>query len=60
MIGDNELRLNEATLIAAVQEYLAARMSTQTVPKVTGVMADNSLGVFIVKLQGPGAPSGSA
>lgn len=37
MKGNNTLTLNEATMIEAVQEYLAKRMGATYVPKVTSV-----------------------
>jgi hypothetical protein len=55
MKGNNELRLNEATMIEAVQEYLDKRA---IVPKdrVTSVKANNSYG-FEVKIAEAEAPA---
>lgn len=51
MKGNNELVLNQATMIEAVQYWLDSRM-VQPVPKVTGVVRDasNGSGVFSVTL----------
>jgi hypothetical protein len=48
MKGNNELRLNEATLIEAVQEYLNKRMTTFA-PKVISIgYGDREFRVYVV------------
>jgi hypothetical protein len=53
MKGSNELRLNEATIIEAVQEYLDKRLPTT--PVVVKSIDENNGGynkTFIVKIEG--------
>ena len=49
MKGNNELILNEATMIVAVQEYINKRITVET-PLVTGIRFRND--VFTVGLEG--------
>ena len=58
MIGTNELRLNEATMIEAVQEYLDKRMPTAT-PKVASIksLQGSGQGLFEVQLVEPDQPA---
>ena len=51
MVGPNEILLNEATLIQALQEWLSKRMILDC-PTVTGVKADSRDG-FKVTLEAP-------
>lgn len=57
MKGNNELRLNEATVVEALQEYLAKRYTPT--PKVESISADSKIydgSWFIVKLSEVEAP----
>lgn len=47
MKGNNELVLNEATMIVAIQEYINKRITLDT-PKVLGIKARND--VFTISL----------
>jgi hypothetical protein len=55
MIGNNELPVNEATMIAAVQMYLNS-ITAGHAPKVTGISAvvdiRNDGSVFLIKVDG--------
>lgn len=52
MIGVNEFRLNEATMMAAVAEYFNARYSTRAEIEVTSVSEiNNPYKAFIVKVK---------
>ncbi len=52
MKGNNELIINEATMIIAVQEYINKRITIDT-PKVASVTASDRLtNLFSVKLEG--------
>lgn len=57
MKGNNELHLNEATIIEAVQEYLAKRYTPT--PKVTSVAMEKSGydTTFVVKCEEPAVPA---
>lgn len=51
MIGNNELHLNEATMIQALQYWLDSKM-VNTAPTVTGIsMPDKYSSTFVVKLE---------
>lgn len=51
MKGNNELILNEATMVVAVQEYINKRITVDT-PKVTGInISDKLCNLFSIKLE---------
>jgi len=51
MIGNNVLRLNESTIIEAMQDYMEKMIPTKT-PKVDGVDVENNMSAktFIIRL----------
>ena len=51
MRGNNELVLNEASMIVAVQEYIDKRITVDTPKVVSVVVADKLLTLFSVKLE---------
>lgn len=57
MKGSNLLKLNEETMVEAVQEYLTKRMGATYVPKVVSVKPDmntttyNPCQAFLVQLE---------
>ena len=52
--GNNELCLNEATMIEAVQFWLQSVMAEGKAPKVTGIQMDGQAGskTFVVRVSG--------
>ena len=51
MKGNNELILNESSMIVAVQEYIDKRITIET-PKVTGIkISDKLCSLFSIKLE---------
>ena len=58
MKGTNELRLNEATMVEALQYWLNAQMAAGMAPAVTGCSVERGTGSgleFIVRLTDPEA-----
>lgn len=56
MIGNNELRLNEATMMQALQYWLESKMPNGA-PTVTGIDKPNQYdAVFIVRLESKESP----
>ncbi len=51
MRGNNELVLNEASMIVAVQEYIDKRITVDTPKVVSVVVTDKMLTLFSVKLE---------
>ncbi len=64
MIGSNVLKLNQATLCAAVQCYLATQYQAGKVPVVKSVKAeaqnnrgyDSDTATFVVEVEAPESP----
>lgn len=50
MKGNNNIHINDATIIEAMQEYFQSRYKSPI--KVTGVKRDGSNGFFIVSIEG--------
>lgn len=48
MIGNNELKLNEITVIEAMQEWLDKRMAGYS-PKIVGITHDSMKAQFTIK-----------
>jgi hypothetical protein len=57
MKGTNELRLNEATMVEALQYWLNAQMAAGKAPCVSGISVERNVGIneFVIRLTEPEA-----
>lgn len=52
MIGNNELHLNKATMLEALNFWLKSKFHIEKAPTVVGVREATTSNIFIVKVKG--------